>query len=58
MDDDIGSVDGLIMGVGGAVDVGELEDFFDDGKYRHDGFALMIIGILDHVLALKEFMWH
>ena len=40
------------------VDVGELEDFFDDGKYRHDGFALMIIGILDHVLALKEFMWH
>ena len=58
MDDDIGNVYDLMLVVGGAGDVGELEELFNDGKYGHDGFAKMKFFILYHVLALEDFMCH
>ena len=58
VDDDMVYVDGLVLGVGGDVDVRELEEFFGDRKDRCDGFAGMINCLLYRFLALEEFVWH
>ena len=58
MYDGTGNDDGFMLGVGVSRDVGKLEEFFNDRKYRCDQFTLMINCRIDHALALKELMWH
>ena len=50
--DGTGNDDGFMLGVGVSRDVGKLEEFFNDRKYRCDQFTLMINCLLDHALAL------
>ena len=52
MDDEIGNVDGLILGVGGSGDDGKIDDFFNYGKDGRGWFTQIISFLLDHVLAL------
>ena len=47
-----------MLRVGGSGEVGELEKFFDGGKYGRDWVSKMVHNLLDDVLELKEFMWH
>ena len=56
MDDEIFYVDVLMLGVGGADDVGELEEFSDERKDGLNGFMWMINCLLYPVLALEEFV--
>ena len=49
---------GLVLRVGGSGDVGELEEFFDGGKYSPDWALRMVCRLLDNVIAFKEFTWN
>ena len=58
VDDDIGNVDCLILGVGGSGDFRELKDFFGNIKYERDRLMQMINFLPDHFLTLEELVWH
>ena len=47
-----------MLSVGCSGDIGELEKFFDGGKYGRNWVLKMVCCLLDYVLAFEEFMGH
>ena len=56
MNDDVGDVHGLVLCVGVSVDVDELKNFFDGGKYGRNWVSRMICGLLEDFLVLEYFL--
>ena len=54
----IRDVQGLELGIRCSGDVGQIKNFYDDGKYGRNWVPRMVCCLLDDVLALYKFVGH